>query len=84
MDHITIPIPDGMSEAQKSELAAWLTHQAAQVTPNRLPCEDDPAWRAETVKRIKRGMAEIEAGQSRPAKQGLRAVADEFGIKLDR
>ena len=31
MDELTIPIPDGLSEAQKSDLTAWLTSLAQQI-----------------------------------------------------
>ena len=84
MDHITIPIPEGMDATQKAELTQWLSKRIAEATPDRLPLEDDPDWQAETTQRIKRGMEEIKAGLGRPAKEGLRQIADELGVDLDR
>lgn len=63
MDHISIPIPDGMDPQQKEALTQWLTMKAAECTPERLPCEDDPAWQAEVAEKIRRGMADVEAGR---------------------
>lgn len=84
MDHISIPIPDGMDERQKSELTRWLRKKAAEATPQRLPCEDDAEWQAETAAHIARGMADTDAGRTRRAKDGLREIADELDIELDR
>ena len=84
MDHISIRIPDGMPERQKAELTRWLRKKAAEATPERLPCEDDPEWQAETDAQIRRGMDDIAAGRTRPAKQGLHEIADEFAFVLDR
>ena len=84
MDHITIPIPEGMDETQKAELTQWLSKRIAEATPDRLPFEDDPDWQMDTASRIKRGMQDVQAGRTRPAKQGLRQIADELGVDLDR
>lgn len=84
MDHITIPIPDGMDERQKADITGWLTDLVEDLLPKRLPCEDDPQWQAEVARRIKLGMEDIKAGRCLPAKESLRKIADEFGLKLDR
>ena len=84
MDHITIPIPEGMDERQKADLTAWLTKQVAEHMPQRLPCEDDPAWQAETLEGIRRGVADVEAGRVRPAKEALQEIAERLGLKIDR
>jgi len=63
MDTITIEIPDGLSPQRKAELTAWLEHQVQQVTPERLPCEDDPEWRAEVSRKLTRAEQDIEAGR---------------------
>jgi len=84
MDHIAVPIPEGMDEAQKADLAAWLSKQAEQFIAGRLPIEDDPAFRTEAVAKIKKGMANVEAGRTRPAKQAIRQIADDLGIDLNR
>lgn len=84
MDHITIPIPDGMDATQKAELTRWLTKRIAEASPGNLPLEDDPDWQAEAATRIKRGMQDVQAGRTRLAKEGLRQIADELSVDLDR
>jgi len=42
------------------------------------------ARQVEIAHEIRRGMAEVEAGQTRPAKEALREIADELGLKLNR
>jgi len=84
MDHITIPIPDGMDATQKAELTRWLSKRVAEAMPGSLPLEDDPEWQAEAANRIKRGMQDVQAGRTRPAKKGLQQIADELGVDLDR
>ena len=74
MDHVSIPIPEGMDEAQKAALTQWLSQKAAEATPGRLPCEDDPEWQTEAAARIKRGMQDVKAGRvltSQDARQRL-------------
>lgn len=84
VDHLTIPIPDGMPEDQKADLAGWLTDLVKRVARGSEPVRDDPESRARVAARMKRGIAEIDAGQGMDARQSLREIADEFGINLDR
>jgi len=63
MEHITIPIPTGVDEVQKSELTQWLTAKVAEALPDRMPFEDEPEWQLETARRIQEGMADIRAGR---------------------
>lgn len=80
MDHLTIPIPDGMDDAQKAELTQWLTLQAAETVPESLPLERDPAWQAETAEKIRQGMEDVKAGRTRPAKEVLDHLAQKYGL----
>ena len=82
MDHISIPIPDGMDETQKAELTQWLSLKAAEASPERMPFEDDPEWRTEAAARIKRGMADVEAGRVRDASEVMHELADKHGLTL--
>ena len=82
--HEGIPIPEGMDEAQEAALTQWLSQKAAEATHERLPCENDPEWQAETAARIKRGMAEIEAGQGIPARQAMEETAKKYGLNLPK
>jgi len=76
MAHVTIPIPDGMDETQIAELKAWLTQKAAEATPERLPCEDDPQWQAEAAARIRRGMQDVQAGRVCDSDTARQRLAD--------
>lgn len=75
MDKLTIPIPDGIDEAQKADLTGWFTELAQQVTAPAAVLDDDPAVRAEVVRRVKQGMVEIAAGDF--------CDSDEFRRQLD-
>jgi hypothetical protein len=63
MDKITIPIPDGLPADQKRDLTGYLTQQVEDITGGGAAIDDDPEVRDEVVRRIKRGMADIEAGR---------------------
>jgi predicted transcriptional regulator len=80
MDHITIDIPEGMDAAQKAELTQWLSMQAAQATPERMPFEDDPEWQAQTAARIKRGMQDAEAGRVISSTEARRRLDAKLGL----
>lgn len=80
MDQININIPDDMDESQKAELAQWLQHQAELATAKPLPCEDDPEWRAEAVRRVKRGLEDIKAGRVTTSDQIRRELDVKLGI----
>lgn len=82
MDHITIPIPEGMDESQKADVMAFLTKVASEFTPKRLPMEDDPAFRAEVARKIDRAQADLDAGRTRPAKDAMRQIAAKYGLTI--
>ncbi|MEM9416346.1 MAG: hypothetical protein AAGA29_12855 [Planctomycetota bacterium] len=82
MDHITIPIPEGMDASQKAAVTQWLALQVAEVVPQRLPCEDDREWQAETAQRIQRGMEDVRAGRTRPADEVMTHLANKYGLTL--
>lgn len=81
MDQITIDIPEGMDPTQKEELTAWLRMQAAQASPERLPCEDDPDWQAETARRIQAGMEDVAAGRVMSSSEARRRLDAKIGYK---
>jgi predicted transcriptional regulator len=78
MDHLTIPIPipDGLPADQKRDLAGYLTDQVKRITGDGPSIDDDPAVRAEIVRRIKQGMADMEAGRFCSADEARRRIAD--------
>ena len=57
---------------------------AEQVIAERLDEEDNPEVAAEVDRQIRQSKAELKAGQGIDARQGMRAIADEFGINLNR
>jgi predicted transcriptional regulator len=63
LGHITIPIPDGIAEDRKVELTEWLTVLANAFAGDGPSPDDDSAVREEIARRIKRGMADVEAGR---------------------
>ena len=76
MDHITIPIPDGLPVEQKRDLTGYLTDQVKEITGDGAAIDDDPEVRAEIVQRIKAGMEAADAGRvftSAEARQRLDA-----------
>lgn len=77
MDHLTIPIPDGLSESRKADIAGWLTDMASQVT-----AEDATAVRTEVAQAIKQGMAEIDAGRGVDGHEMMRRIAERNGFAL--
>lgn len=76
MDHLTIPIPDGLPEEQKRDLAGYLTDQVRQITGVGSLIDEDPEVRAEIVRRIKRGMADIKAGRYCDGEEARRRMAE--------
>jgi len=82
MEHLTIPIPDGMDDGQKADVTAWFTKLAEELSPKRLPIEDDPAFQEEVTASIKRGMADVNAGRTRPAKEVMREIAAKYGLTV--
>lgn len=84
MDKLIIPIPDGIDAQQKAELTGWLTDLAKQVTGGIPAVDDDPEVRAEIARRIKRGMAEIEAGQGVDGREAMRRIAEHHGLTIPK
>ena len=80
MDQIKINIPDGMDDEQKAELVRWLQYQVDLATASPQPGESDPAWRAEAVRRIKRGLEDVKAGRVMTSDEARRRLDEKLGI----
>ncbi len=80
MEHINIPIPDGMNAEHKAELIRWLQYQVELATAGPLPGESDPAWRAEAVRRVKRGLEDVKAGRVMTSAEARRQLDAKLGI----
>lgn len=83
MDHISIPIPEGMDPKQKEALTQWLTKQAAECSSERLPFEDDPEWRAEVAAQLDASRADIEAGRVMDSTEARRRLNEKLRRATD-
>lgn len=81
MDHITIPIPDGLDATQKAELTDWLRKEVQAVFPERMPLEDDPAWRAEATQGIRRALRDVEAGRVMSSAEAIKRLDAKIGFQ---
>lgn len=80
MDHITIPIPEGLPADQREDLIGWLTKEAAAAMPDREAFEDDPAWLEKTARRIKASTSQADAGQMLTSIECRRHLDAKLGI----
>ncbi len=80
MEHITIPIPEGLPADQREELVGWLTREAAAALPKREAFEDDSAWQQETARRIKAGIEAADAGNVMTSAVARRRHDKKLGI----
>jgi len=83
MDHITIPIPEGLPADQKRDLTGWLTQQAHEITGNGAAIDDDPQVRAEIVRRIRQGMADADAGRVISSTEARKRLDHKLGLTRD-
>lgn len=84
MDHLSIPIPDGLAASRKEELTRWLTGIASQVVESEPSVDDDPAIRKQAIERIRVGLAEIEAGRGVDGHDAMRRIAERHGLSVPR
>lgn len=87
MPELNVQLPDDLDARLRSHLAAQGEDVAQFVTravQEQLACESDAAHQAQVSASIQRSAAEFDAGQGLDARQAMRQIADEFGIKLRR
>ena len=80
MDHITIPIPEGLPEDQKRDLTGYLTDQAREIVGGGGAIADDPAVQAEIARRIKTGMEAADAGRVFTSTEARERLDAKLGI----
>lgn len=83
MDHLQIPIPDGLPEDQKRALTGWLTKQVEEITCEGPSIDDDPEVRAEIDRRIKKGMKAVDEGRYCDGKEARRRMAEYLAGEQD-
>lgn len=84
MEHITIPIPEGLPADQREDLVAWLTKEAAAALPTCEAFEDDPAWQVEAARRIKAGIEAADADRVMTSTDARRRLDAKLGIDRGR
>ncbi|MEM9347830.1 MAG: hypothetical protein AAGB26_14565 [Planctomycetota bacterium] len=82
MRRITIEIPDDVSEERVADIAGFLQSQAEQLTQSRAAIDDDPEVRAEVTDKIKRAMADIQAGRFVDGREAMQRIAEKHGLTL--
>ena len=56
----------------------------SKVIDDRLTWDNDPVVKAQVDAQIKQSVAELERNEGVDARQAMREIAEEFGIKLNR
>lgn len=84
MDHLQIPIPEGLTEDQKRDLTGWLTSQVEEITGQGPAIDDDPAVRAEIVRRIKEGMKAADEGRVYTSEEARAYIEEKLGMNRKR
>ncbi len=82
MDQLSVPIPDGLADQRKAELSAWFADLALQVAASASALDAEPGVRAQALRRIRQGLAEIEAGQGVDGHQAMRRIAKRYGLSV--
>lgn len=84
MDHLSIPIPDGLPDDQKRDLTGWLTKQVEEITGEGPSIDDDPEVRAEIVRRIKEGMKAVDEGRVYTSEEARAYIKEKLGVNRKR
>jgi len=84
MEHLKIPIPEGLPEDQKRDLTGWLTQQVEQITGEGPAIDDDPEVRAEILRRIKEGMKAVDEGRVYTSEEARAYIEEKLGFKRER
>jgi predicted transcriptional regulator len=87
MPEWTVAVPDELDARVRSHverLGDNLSEFVSRAVREQLEYEVNEARQSQMTEKIKRGMAEIDAGQGVDARQAMREIADEFGIDLKR
>jgi predicted transcriptional regulator len=79
----TVDVPDDLDARLKSHLAEHggdLAEFVSQAVDERLTLENDDL-QAEITAKVEQGLAEIEAGRGVDAREAMRQIAEEFGLR---
>lgn len=82
MDHLSIPIPEGLAASRKEELTRWLSGLASQVVGSEPSPDDEPVVRTEAIELIRVGLSEIEAGRGVDGHEAMRRIAERYGLSV--
>ena len=87
MAEVTTHIPDDLDARVRSHLSARgedLASFTARAFGEQLALDEDPILQAELVRKTRQAMAEISGGQGVEARQAMRQVAADKGLKFNR
>lgn len=80
MDHIRIPVPEGLPDDRKADLIGWLTDLARQAASDESVLDQDDAVREQVARRIKDGMADADADRVLDSTEARRRLDAKLGI----
>ena len=87
MAQLTTQIPDELDARLRSHLTANgedLASFTARAFDELLSVDEDPVLHAELMRRTRRGFEDVDAGRVVDARQAMREIAAEKGIKFNR
>ncbi len=87
MARVTTTIPDDLDRRLRSHLEAHgedLSSFAARAFDELLSADDDPLLSAELTRKTRQGFADADADRVVDARQAMREIAAENGIRFDR
>ena len=87
MAEMTTHSPDDLAARVRSHLSARgedLASFTARAFDEQLAFDEDPILQAELVRKTRLAMNEITAGHGLDARQAMREIAAEKGLKFDR
>jgi predicted transcriptional regulator len=77
-------VSDELDARLRAHVDGDVNEYVEQIITEQLDYEEDPAYRAAVDEQIKASLADIEAGRVVDARQAMRKIAADKGIKLDR
>ncbi len=77
-------VSDKLDARLRAHVDGDVNEYVERIITDQLDVEDDPAYRVAVDEQIKASLADVEAGRVQDARQAMREIAAEKGIKLDR
>lgn len=87
MAQVTADIPDDLEKRVRSHLETRgedLASFTARAFDELLAIDEDPLLSAELIRKTRQGLNDVDAGRVTDARQAMREIASELGIKFRR